>query len=70
MTNKEKVLDFLDFLNTHSGVISTGNAVYNYSELRHAIIDTFEEYANSQIHKIKDSFYDWDKTLISDKADW
>lgn len=73
MTSKEKVFDFLSFLQRNSGSICTKNAVYTYSELLQAFLDTFEAYADSQIQKNlqeRDSFNDWDETLISGKADW
>ena len=71
MTSKERVLDFINFLDTHTGVVSTGNAMYTYSDLRKSLLEVLGSLLELQTNlEQKDSFDEWDKTLISGKADW
>ena len=45
MTNKQIVEDFLHFLNTKNGIITTDNYTYSYQELRNALIEYHKESA-------------------------
>lgn len=74
MTDKQKVNDFLKFLQEHpSSIINTGNYIYSYSSLRESIIKTLQmAYGKGQIKGFNECQEQelFDKTLISGKEDW
>ncbi len=43
MTSKQKVEDFLQFLNYKNGSIVTDNGAYSYKEMREAIINCLKQ---------------------------
>ena len=74
MTDKQRVNDFLQFLEKHpDSIINTENSTYSYSSLRESVIKTLQmAYGDGQIKGFNDCREQelFDKTLISGKEDW
>ena len=74
MTDKQRVNDFLKFLQEHPDSIMVGkNESYTYSSLRESIIKTLSmAYGDGRVEGFNDCRGQelWDKTLISNKEDW
>ena len=74
MTDKQRVNDFLKFLEEHPDSIVVGkNESYTYSSLRESVIRTLSmAYGDGQIKGFNDCQEQelFDKTLISGKEDW
>lgn len=74
MTDKQRVNDFLKFLQEHPDYIMVGkNESYTYSSLRESITKTLKmAYGDGQIKGFNDCQEQelFDKTLISGKEDW
>lgn len=74
MTDKQRVNDFLKFLQEHpDSIVATENCTYTYSSLRESIIKTLSmAYGDGQVKGFNDCQEQelFDKTLISGKEDW
>lgn len=74
MTDKQRVNDFLNFLQEHpDSIVATENYTYTYSSLRESVIKTLSmAYGDGQVKGFNDCQEQelFDKTLISGKEDW
>lgn len=74
MTDKQRVSDFLKFLQEHPDSIMVGkNESYTYSSLRESITKTLQmAYGDGQVKGFNDCQEQelFDKTLMSGKEDW
>ena len=74
MTDKQRVNDFLEFLEKHpDSIINTENYTYTYSSLRESVIKTLQmAYGDGHVKGFNDCQEQelFDKTLISGKEDW
>ena len=74
MNDKQRVKDFLDFLEQHpDNIIATDYYNHPYSSLRDSIIKTLQmAYSDGKVEGFNDCRGQelWDKTLISGKEDW
>ena len=74
MTDKQRVKDFLAFLQEHpDSIVVTENSTYTYLTLRDSIIKTLQmAYSDGKVRGFNDcqSQELFGKTLISGKEDW
>ena len=74
MTDKQRVKDFLEFLQEHpDSIVITENYTYTYSSLRDSIIKTLQmAYGDGEVKGFNDCQAQelFDKTLISGTEDW
>ena len=64
MTNKQIVEDFLHFLNTKNGIITTDNYTYSYQELRNALIEYHKETTAAEAEKELQAKLDFQAKLV------